>query len=172
MTTFTQGTRACCATLGLAALCLASRAEAQRQGRPRLDTGRVALEAVGGAYVGIGGFLIGRYAGETIGSAVGVESEVTRRRVGYASGAVAGTFATAGFVYAVGSVGDTDGDFNQTLLGAGAGLVAGFVIGKLVFPEGDPSAMSSKARWATINILALLPSIGATIGFNSTRRFQ
>jgi hypothetical protein len=164
--------RAClgCAVVG--ALCAGpASAEAQRQGRPRLDTGRVAVESLGGAYAGIGGFLLGRYAGETLGGALGVESDVTRRGVGYTAGAVTATFATAGFVYAVGSMGDTAGDFNATLLGSGAGLVAGFVVGKLIFPAGDDT-MSSKARWATINVLALLPSVGATIGFNSTRRFQ
>jgi hypothetical protein len=164
---------ACAGCTVLGALCLfPARGDAQRQERPRLDSGRIAAESIGGAYAGIGGFLVGRYAGEAVGSALGVESDITRRRVGYATGAVTATFATAGFVYAIGSMGDTAGDFDATLLGSSAGLLAGFVVGKFVFPTGDDHTMSSKARWATINVLALLPSIGATIGFNSTRRFQ
>lgn len=151
---------------------LSGTVQAQRQGKPRLDTGRVAAEALGGAYAGIGGFMLGRYVGMEVGEMVGVDSDVTRRRVGHFTGAAFGTLATAGFVYAVGSIGDTAGDFNATLLGTGVGLVAGAAIGRLIFPAGDTSGMSSKARWATINVLALLPSIGATVGFNSTRRFQ
>lgn len=173
MTGGTGARRACVGCLVLCALAtIPARAHAQREGRPRLDAGRLAAESVGGAYVGIGGFLAGRFAGEQIGTALGVESDVTRRRVGYTTGAVTATFATAGFVYAIGSMGDTAGDFDDTLLGTGAGLAVGFVLGKLIFPAGDDHTMSSKARWATINVLALLPSIGATVGFNSTRRFQ
>lgn len=159
--------------LALALALVATPAEAQRQGKPRLEAGRVAIEAVGGAYAGIGGFLMGRVVGESVGVSMGVESDVTRRRVGYATGAAFGTAATAGFVYAVGSIGDTDGDFNATLLGAGLGLITGIAADKLIFNVGPPKpGESTRAQWAVINVLALLPSIGATIGFNSTRRFQ
>ncbi|MHB1297592.1 MAG: hypothetical protein ACYC0B_03595 [Gemmatimonadaceae bacterium] len=148
-------------------------AEAQRQGKPRLDAGRVAIEALGGAYAGIGGFLMGRVVGESVGASMGVESDVTRRRVGYTTGAVFATAATAGFVYAVGTIGDTSGDFNATLLGAGLGLLTGAAVDRLIFDVGPPQpGKSTGAQWAAINVLALLPSIGATIGFNSTRRFQ
>lgn len=169
--------RAVAATLPFATLVAlaltAPVAQAQRAEKPRLDAGRVAIEAVGGSYAGIGGFLVGRAAGEQVGELLGVRSDVTRRRIGYTTGALVGTFATSGFVYAVGSVGDTAGDFDQTLLGAGAGLVAGYALSKLIFADGAPSpGMNTAARWAAINVIALLPAIGATIGFNSTRRLQ
>ncbi len=167
-------TRAARVVVTACAFALASTpALGQRVERPRLDAGRVAIESIGGAYAGIGGFLVGRVAGEQLGELVGVRSDETRRRVGYASGAVVGTFATAGFVYAVGSIGDHAGDFDETLAGAGVGLVAGWALSKLIFAEGAPSpGMNTAARWAAINVIALMPAIGATIGFNSTRRFQ
>lgn len=157
----------------LALTCLAPIAGAQQQPKPRLDAGRVAAEAIGGSYAGIGGFLLGQYVGQEVGELAGVRSDVTRRRVGYAAGAVTATFATAGFVYAIGSIGDTAGDFDDTLMGTGVGLVAGYALSKLLFVNGAPrTGSSSAARWAAINVIALMPSIGATIGFNSTRRTQ
>lgn len=149
-------------------------AQAQRQEKPRIDAGRIAGEAIGGAYAGIGGFLIGRELGNIASDVAGVESEVTRRNVGYATGFAVSTLATTGVVYGIGSIGDQTGDFNATLLGTGVGFIAGAGIARLVLGPGvrpDPG-MSTRARWATINALALLPAIGATIGFNSTRRFR
>jgi hypothetical protein len=148
-------------------------ASAQREPKPRLDAGRVAAEAIGGSYAGIGGFLLGRYVGNEVGEALGVRSDVTRNRVGYATGAVVGTFATAGFVYAIGNLGDQAGDFDDTLMGASAGLVVGYALSKILFANGAPrTGTSSAARWAAINVIALMPSVGATIAFNSTRRTQ
>jgi hypothetical protein len=147
-------------------------ARAQEQGKPRLDAVRVAGEAFGGAYAGIGGFVLGRYVGTGIADMVGVESEVTRRRTGYAAGMLVGGAATAGAVYLIGSMGNQAGDFNATALGTGVGFVAAVGIAQLFLdPDGRPRAgMSTRMRWTAINIVALLPAIGATIGFNSTRR--
>ena len=164
-----------CAALGAAAclMLIAGTVQAQRVDKPRLDSGRIAVEAVGGAYAGIGGYFIGRSAGMWVADAVGIESEGTRRNVGYVSGMTVAGLSTAGFVYGVGSIGDTAGDFDATLLGTGVGFAAALGISHLIFPNGElPVGMSTGARWATINVLALLPSIGATVGFNSTRRFQ
>lgn len=156
------------------ALATAAALGAQEQPKPRLDAVRVGGEALGGAYAGIGGFVIGRYVGTEIADLVGVEHDVTRRRAGYAAGMVTGAFATAGAVYLIGSMGNETGDFNATLLGTGVGYVAAVGIAQMFLdPDGRPrSGMSTKMKWTAINIVALLPAIGATIGFNSTRRIQ
>jgi hypothetical protein len=40
-------------------------------------------------------------------------------------------------------------------------------------PQERPrEGMSTAMRWAAANVIALLPSIGATVGFNSSRRFR
>ncbi|MBL8996748.1 MAG: hypothetical protein KJZ74_07315 [Gemmatimonadales bacterium] len=162
-----------CAVL-LLSLAAGAMLGAQEQPKPRLDAVRVGGEALGGAYAGIGGFVIGRYVGMEIADMVGVEHDVTRRRAGYAAGMVTGAFATAGAVYLIGSMGDQTGDFNATLLGTGVGYVAAVGIAQMFLdPDGRPrSGMSTRMKWTAINVVALLPAIGATIGFNSTRRIQ
>ncbi len=160
--------------VGLLTVMLAPAAGQAQELKPRLEPARVAGETLAGAYAGIGGFVIGRYAAKGIGNVVGVESEDTQRRIGFAGGVLGGGLATAGVVHAIGSMGDQTGDFATTYLGSGIGFVAGLGVARLVLgPEGRPKqGMSTKMRWATANVIAFLPAIGATIAFNSTRRSQ
>jgi hypothetical protein len=153
---------------------LAAAAGAQRAERPRLNAGRVAGELVAGSYAGIGGFIVGRFVGEEGAELLGVRSEDTRRRLGYLGGVIGGGLATAGTVFAIGNVGDQTGDFDATYLGTGAGFVLALGLAKVLLgPDGrPPESSSTAARWATANVIALLPAIGATIAFNSTRRFK
>lgn len=155
------------------ALTVSAVAEAQ-QARPDLNAGRIAGEAFAGAYAGIGGFLIGRFVGERTSDIVGVDREETRRRVGFATGVVVAGLATAGTVYGIGNIGDETGDFDATMLGAGVGFVGAVALARMTLgPSERPrEGMSTAMRWAAANVIALLPSIGATIGFNSTRRFK
>lgn len=152
----------------------AARAGAQQAEKPRLEPARVVGESVVGAYAGIGGFIVGRFVAENVAERSGVRSDDTMRRLGFAGGVLGGGLATAGVVYAIGSIGDQAGDFDATYLGTGVGFVAALGIAKMVLgPEGRPrEGMSTSAKWATANIIALLPAVGATIGFNSTRRTQ
>lgn len=160
------------ACLSAMATLLAAVPTAAQQQRPSLNAGRIAGEVFAGAYVGIGGFLIGRYVAEQVSDRVGVTSDLTRRRVGVAGGGLLAGLATAGTVYAIGSVGDQAGDFDATLLGTGVGFVAAMGVARMVLgPLGSPrEGMSTAGRWATVNVLALLPAAGAAVGFASTRR--
>jgi hypothetical protein len=112
--------------------------------------------------------------GEEGAELLGVRSEDTRRRLGYLGGVIGGGLATAGTVFAIGNVGDQTGDFDATYLGTGAGFVLALGLAKVLLgPDGrPPESSSTAARWATANVIALLPAIGATIAFNSTRRFK
>ncbi|MBM3884949.1 MAG: hypothetical protein FJ361_03775 [Gemmatimonadetes bacterium] len=145
---------------------------AQALEKPRLDAGRVTGEVLAGTYAGIGGFLIGRATAVRIAEGVGAVEEPTLRRAGWAGGILGGGLATAGVVYGIGRLGETAGDFDATWLGSGAGFVLSATVARLLFGAdgAPPEGMRPAARWATINALALLPAIGATIGFNSTRR--
>jgi hypothetical protein len=161
----------------LAVLCLAAlagRVQAQEMEKPRLDALRVAGEVVLGGYAGIGGFVAGRYVAEGLSGLAGARNETTVRNLGFLGGVVGGGLATAGVVYAFGSLGDETGDFDATYLGTGAGFIVALGIAKMVLgPEGRPrEGMSTSARWAAANVVALLPAIGATIAFNSTRRYR
>ncbi len=158
----------------LVACAMAATAGAQPVDRPRLDAARVTGEVVAGAYVGIGGYFLGKYVAGRVSNVLGIENEGTHRAIGLIGGGIGGGLATAGVVYAIGSMGDTAGDFNATVLGTTAGFVVAVGVARLVLGPGvrPPAGMSTAARWATANVLALLPAIGGTIGFNSTRRTQ
>lgn len=147
--------------------------QAQRA-RPPLDAGRVTGELVAGTYVGIGGFLVGRFVGERMADLLGAERDATIRGVGLTSGIAVAGLATAGTVYGIGSIGDQTGDFSATYLGTGVGFVAGWALSRALLGPGERpgEGMSTAARWAAANVIALLPSIGATVGFNSSRRFK
>jgi hypothetical protein len=156
-----------------AAVAGASAPLAAQEQRPSLSAGRVTGELVVGAYAGIGGFFIGRYVGDRIGDGVGVTSEATRDRLRIGTGVLLAGAATAGAVYGIGSIGDQTGDFATTAAGTGVGLVAALALSRLVMPpEGRPGGMSTGRRWATANVIALLPAIGAPIAFNNTRQFR
>lgn len=168
-------TRAKCVLLAaVASVLAASSAQAQRTEKPRLNAGRVAGEVIVGGYAGIGGFIVGRYIAESLTGLTGVESDDTKRRLGWTGGVIGGGLATAGVVYAIGNIGDQTGDFDATYLGSGVGFVAALGVARILLgPEGRPRENTSTAmRWATANVIALLPAIGASIGFNSTRRYK
>lgn len=154
-------------------LATASSLEAQRA-RPPLNAGRVTGELVAGTYAGIGGFLVGRFVGERMADILGAERDATLRAVGLTSGVAVAGLATAGTVYGIGNIGDETGDFSATYLGTGVGFVAGWALSKAILgPQERPrEGISTATRWAAANVIALLPSIGATVGFNSSRRFK
>jgi hypothetical protein len=157
------------------ALCLLlPSAVVAQQARPQLNPGRVAGELVAGTYVGIGGFLVGRYAGERLADLSGAQSDATVRRVGLTTGVAVAGLATAGTVYGIGNIGDQTGEFSATYLGTGVGFVAAWGLSRVLLgpAERPREGMSTGMRWAAANVIALLPSIGATVGFNSSRRFK
>lgn len=159
-----------------APLCLAavpSRAAAQDL-TPPLSAGRVLGEALGGTYAGIGGFVIGRFVGERAADVMGVANDRTRDRIGFTSGVVVAGLATAGTVYAIGNIDGQTGDFDATLLGTGVGFVGALGLARILLgpAERPREGISTAGRWAAANVIALLPSIGATIAFNQTRRYR
>ncbi len=156
-----------------AALCFVPALEAQ-QARPALSAGRVTGQLVAGTYVGIGGFLVGRFVGERLADLGGAESDRAMKVVGSFTGILVAGVATAGSVYGIGNIGEQTGDFDATYLGTGVGFVASWALSRAILgpAERPREGMSTAARWATANVMALLPSIGATVGFNSTRRVR
>lgn len=147
--------------------------QAQQQ-RPSLNAGRVAGEVLVGTYTGIGGYFVGHWVGQRVSDAAGVSSEDTRRRLSFATGVTAAGLVTAGTVYGIGNIGDETGDFAATYLGSGAGFVVAWGLSRVLLgPEERPKHGSSTAgRWIVANVIASLPAIGATVGFNSSRRFR
>lgn len=157
----------------LLAAAAASAAEAQQQ-RPSLNAGRVTAEIAAGTYAGIGGYFVGYYVGHRVADATGVVSDDTRNRVAFTSGVLVAGAVTAGTIYGIGSIGDQTGDFASTYLGTGIGFAAAWGLSRMVLgPQERPKAgMSTAARWAAANLIASLPALGGTVGFNSSRRFR
>lgn len=142
--------------------------------RPDLEPARVAGEMLAGAYAGIAGYFVGSVIGGFVADALPTKSQSTVDQVGFAFGIAGVTLGTAGAVTAVGSIGNQSGSFPTTLAGAAGGVVVGVLLNQLVYGHArlpsDPE--SSRLRWVEASLEALLPSLGATIAFNSTRKFK
>lgn len=160
----------CCGLL----LALAARAADAQQQRPSLNAGRVTGEILAGTYTGIGGYFVGNWMGHRVSDVFGVDSEDTRRRVALVSGVTVAGLVTAGTVYGIGNIGDQTGDFAATYLGTGAGFVVAWGLSRaLLGPEQRPrEGRGTAGRWLVANVIASLPAIGGTVGFNSSRRFR
>ncbi len=146
---------------------------AQRVARPAVEPLRVAGEVAVGTYAGIGGYFLGSAIGNHIAGRWPDQNEHTTAFITTGFAYTGAAFATAGGVYAIGSMGDQRGSFSATMLGTGIGAGVGWVLDRTLFtPNRDESAVASQRRWAETLVNSLLPSIGATIGFNSSRRFK
>lgn len=168
------GRRARAIALALPMLAAAAAPLSAQDVTPPLSAGRVLGEALGGTYAGIGGFVVGRYLGERVADVVGVQSDRTRDRVGMLSGITLAGLATAGTVYAIGNIDGQTGDFDRTWLGSGVGFAAAFALNYVIIGplERPREGTSTATQWVVANVLALLPSVGATIAFNQTRRYR
>jgi hypothetical protein len=140
--------------------------------RPSLEPARVAGEVVGGAYAGFLGFYVGRFVGERVGDVFRIDENGTAHRnivLGFAYAGAA--FGTAGTVYGIGSIGDQTGDFGAALLGTGVGFGVAVGLNRFICPPpAGRTPRAARCRIITDAIEVLLPAIGSTIAFNSTRR--
>ncbi len=142
--------------------------------RPDLEPGRVAGELLVGSYAGITGFFLGRWVGLTVIDLVANPAEDTRENIAFATGVTGAWIGTTAGVFAIGAIGNQTGSLSTTAFGAGIGAVAGAFLDRLVFAprSGDPSAGASAVRWAETVVESFLPAIGATIAFNSSRKYK
>ncbi|NBW66020.1 hypothetical protein EBR44_09700 [bacterium] len=139
--------------------------------RPALEPLRITGEVVVGNIAGLGGYFVGQALGNHIASRWPDQNEHTSVFITTGFAYTGAAFATAGGVYAVGSMGDQRGSFSATMLGTGVGAGVAWVLDRTLFSDIDDTASGSRTRWAQTLLNSLLPSIGATIGFNSSRRF-
>ena len=159
----------------LAVTCVAAPAAiAQRVERPALTAVRVIGETAVGAYTAIGGYYLGRYVANSLGDVMSGASEGTRAQMATAGAWTGAVVGSAVGVYGIGSLGDQTGSVTATLGGAAAGAIVGWLVDRMRLSgrRADPSSGGSRMRWLGASLESLLPSIGATIGFNSSRRFK
>lgn len=128
----------------------------ERRAEPPPSVGRLAGELLLGALVGTGGALVGLLMGAAI--CDDGDGSCDAWAIG---GAYAGSVAAIPFgVRAAGSIGDQTGSLGATYLG---GLLGG----------GGGLLMLANGRSNVTAVgLVLAPTIGAVIGFNSTRRYK
>jgi len=146
--------------------------------KPPLSGERIAGEVLAGGLGGFAGGLLGAITtggctGDTFGRFPTVEAYIMS--IGYLLGSILGS---AYGVYAIGSTDNETGSFLATLAASSVGLIPGF------FPDFPKSILTSvfpgdRVDWETgkisggLNYWFLLgPPIGATIGFNLTRRYK
>jgi hypothetical protein len=141
--------------------------------RPDLEPERVAGEVVLGATAGYLGYFAGRFVGVRVAELFAIESSGRRSAVINGFGYAAAGASTAGAVYGIGSIDGQTGEFGTTLLGAGVGFTVAVLVNQFVFrPRETPESSGSRAvRLAAEVVEVMLPAIGATIAFNSTRRY-
>jgi hypothetical protein len=149
-------------------------ATATDKGVPALEPARVAGEVLAGAYAGIGGYFVGSWLAGNIGEMLPDASEGTRDQIAFMGGVVGAGIATAASVSAIGDIGGQTGSYPAALAGTAGGVVAGLLLNQILYGHARlPSETgSSRLRWVEASLEAMLPSIGATIGFNSTRKFK
>ncbi len=170
-----QAPSARAARAGIGASSLAAATEpGAANAKPAVEPARVLGETFAGAYAGVAGYFVGTWVGSAIAEGFGTESPENRERIGYVVGVLSATFATAGSVAAVGNIGDQTGSYPAALAGTAAGVAVGVLLDQMIYGHARlPSeTASSRMRWVSASIEALLPSVGATIAFNSTRRFK
>lgn len=145
----------------------------ESQDRPSLEPARLAGQVLAGAYAGIGGYFLTSWVGGLVMNTMPA-SDRTKDQVQFALGLVGATAATAASVSAIGNIGDQTGSYRAALAGTAGGVAVGVILNQLLYGHARlPSEEgSSRVRWLEASLEALLPSIGATIAFNSTRKYK
>ena len=141
---------------------------------PAIEPARVVGEVLAGAYAGIGGYVLGNWAGGMLATMLPSTSDGTRDRIAMVSGILGAGIATAASVSAIGNIGDQTGSYPAALAGTAGGVAVGLLLNQILYGHARlPSeGESSRVRWIEASLEAMLPAIGATIAFNSTRRFK
>lgn len=144
------------------------------QGKPPLEAWRLGGEVTAGMYAGYLAYFAGRFVGTHVASAVLTDNsgEWPRNAIRQTLGYTAGALATSGAVYGIGSIQKQTGEFGTTMLGTGIGFGTALVLQRILRSpsRADESGGRRFLRRAAEFAEVLLPAVGATIGFNSTRK--
>lgn len=146
-----------------------TKSQKPRDNMPPLDSEKVTKEFLLGGLLGLSGAAFMGYSGETLDLII-LDNQSDVIGLGPFVGASAGyIIGAATGVYVIGDTGNETGSFLASILGATAGI--GTFLGLLRAMD----IIGVEMKYAEdIGQLALLvaPSLGATIGFNLTRRYR
>ena len=138
---------------------------------PELGAGRVAGQVALGILGTPVGFVAGGLVAQRIAERMGA-SEETTTRVAFVGAWTTSALTTAIGPTVVGSAGRTTGSYGSALLGAVAGGVASYGVVMLNRrPDDDASPCRIGCILGSVAVF-VLPSVGATIGFNMSRRYE
>jgi hypothetical protein len=159
----------------LSLLCAAAGAGAARAGAqerlPALGAGRVAAQVVGGAAAIPVGYVAGGLATRTVARAFGASDQTASHAADV--GAYAGTVAAvAGTVSLIGARGPGAGSFPAAVGGAAGGLLASKLLARALRGDdrrGTEPPCGARCLAASALVVAL-PSVGATVAYDITRR--
>ena len=159
------------AAAGLGRPALAQQTPPGTAGTPELHAGRVAGQVALGTVGTLAGFVGGGLATRTVARRLGASDERASRLayVGAWSGAA---LATAGGATLIGRHDNVTGSYTAALGGAVAGGLGSWLLVRLC--DDDTGAGSRCGVLSPVAGLAvfLLPSIGATVGFNASREYR
>lgn len=144
------------------------------RGRPPIEPARVVGEALAGAYAGLAGYFVGSWLGGLTGEWLDAASEGTKEQIRFSMEVVGAGLATATAVTVVGNIGDQTGSYPAALAGTAGGVVAGIILNQLLYGHArlPTEGKWARMRWIEASLEAMLPSIGATLAFTSSRRYK
>ena len=162
------------ALLALGGLCLALGPVGlgAQSDTPPLEGGRVVSEVGAGLLAMPIGFVIGGIVTERIAEGFGA-SDQRASQVALVGAYTGAALATATGPWLVGTRGRVTGSYAATLGGAVAGGLGSYVLVRIFDDDDDSSDRPCRlvCSLATVAIFAL-PSVGATIGFNLSRKYE
>jgi hypothetical protein len=157
--------------LGCAVALAASPVPAQSD-KPPVSFGR-ALGQVGLGTLGLPlGFVAGGVTGDWIAARLNL-SDDTADKVAIVGAWTGAALATAGGSTLVGSRGSTTGSYGAAIAGAAVGGIGSYLLIRLNERAADETDEPCRIRCIVSAIgVVLLPSIGATVGYNLSREFE
>jgi hypothetical protein len=162
--------RAAIAALPAAVLLTPVRAGAQR-GTPPLTAGRVAAEVAVGALGTPIGFVAGGLLTKRVALLVGAGDDAASRAA-YVGAWTGAALATAAGPRIIGARGPVTGSYWAAVGGAVAGGLGSFLVVRLNDRDDDEPRACRVRCVASSAAVFLLPSVGATVGFNLSRRYE
>jgi hypothetical protein len=169
--TVSRARRLATVLLPAAALVPLARTAAQ-SGTPPLNGGRLAAEVAVGALGTPIGFVAGGVLTKRVALAFGASDDAASS-VAYAGAWTGAALGTAAGPRLIGARGPVTGSYWAAVAGAVTGGLGSFLLVRLNNrgPDDEPRACRVRCVVSTAAIF-LLPSVGATVGFNLSRRYE
>lgn len=130
---------------------------------------RVASQVVAGTAALPAGYIVGGLATRRVARALGADADAASQAA-YVGAYVGAALGTAGAVSLVGARGPGHGSYPAAVGGAAAGGLASVLVVRALRKDDDREARPCKLACVAVSaVVALLPSIGATVAYDVSR---